>query len=282
MPPAQTQLILNGLEIAVYEYAGAEPAILFAHATGFHARCWDAVIARLPGRRCIALDFHGHGRSAKPDPPYRWRAFGEELAALVRHLNLEDALGVGHSMGGHALTLAAALCPAAFSSLLLLDPVILPEEAYGATPGNYDFVARRRNQWSSPEQMFERFRERPPFEHWDADVLRDYCEHGLTPAPDGNGFALACPPAIEAAIYPNSAAPESNIYSEIARVEAPAMVVRAGRPAPPDSFERSITAPDLASRFRRGRDIVLNERSHFIPMEAPALVAEMIEDYFPK
>jgi lipase len=282
MSPAQTRLILNGNEIAVYEYAGAEPAILFAHATGFHARCWDTVIARLPGRRSIALDFHGHGRSAKPDPPYRWRAFGEELAALVRRLNLENALGVGHSMGGHALTLAAALCPAAFASVLLLDPVILPEEAYGSDAGNYEYVARRRNHWKSPQEMFQRFRERAPFQYWDVEALRDYCEHGLAPAADGNGFTLACPPAIEAAIYPNSAAPESNIYAEIARVEAPTTVVRAGRPAPPDSFERSITAPDLASRFRRGRDVVLIERSHFIPMEAPALVAGMIRDYLPK
>ena len=35
----------------------------------------------------------------------------------------------------------------------------------------------------------------------------------------------------------------------------------------------SLTAPDLATRFRHGQDVVV-QHSHFIPMEAPELVAE--------
>jgi hypothetical protein len=38
----------------------------------------------------------------------------------------------------------------------------------------------------------------------------------------------------------------------------------------------SPTAPDLASKFRNGREIVLEGRSHYIPMEAPDVVAEEI------
>ncbi|MCG8346819.1 MAG: hypothetical protein MI924_03430 [Chloroflexales bacterium] len=49
--------------------------------------------------------------------------------------------------------------------------------------------------------MFDRFVERAPFCRWDRTILRDYCQYGLLPAPDGDGYVLACPPAIEAAIY---------------------------------------------------------------------------------
>jgi len=42
----------------------------------------------------------------------------------------------------------------------------------------------------------------------------------------------------------------------------------------------SLTAPDLATRFRHGRDIVV-QHSHFIPMEAPELVAEHVNAWAP-
>src|SRR5437763_6036933 len=117
-----TIMPVRGVNLAVWDWPGAGPTILFAHATGFHGRCWDQVIRSLPGRRAIAVDLRGHGRSAKPAPPYRWRAFGHDLVEVARQLDLTGAVGVGHSMGGHSIALAAALLPRTFSALLLLDP----------------------------------------------------------------------------------------------------------------------------------------------------------------
>src|SRR5579885_2627085 len=89
--PSQTKIAINGLELAVYEWPGAAPAVFFCHATGFHSRCWDQVIARLPGRRCIAIDVRGHGHSSKPAPPYHWRDFGRDVAAVAAELGLSEA-----------------------------------------------------------------------------------------------------------------------------------------------------------------------------------------------
>ncbi|HEX5227559.1 MAG TPA: hypothetical protein VFW44_07600, partial [Bryobacteraceae bacterium] len=136
---------------------------------------------------------------------------------------------------------------------------------------------KRRNQWSSAEEMFERFENRPPFDSWDSAILRDYCEHAL--CPNGAGFVLACPPEVEASVYENSTALESNIYEEIAGVEIPVHVVRAGRYRDSEEVMRvSPTAPDLAQLFRHGVDTCLTECSHFIPMEAPELVAKFVTD----
>ncbi len=265
-------------ELAIWERPGDGPLIFFCHATSFHARCWDQVIARLPGRRSIAVDMRGHGRSFKPDPPYSWRWFGEDIAELCRALPLRDAVGVGHSMGAHSLALAAALVPEAFASLVLIDPVILPEGEYGRGPRAPHFARKRRNRWASPGEMFERFAGRDPFRQWDSAVLRDYCEYGLTPAPDGEGFVLACPPEIEASIYENSSAADANIYPEIARVAAQVDVIRAARNRSHGEvmdMTGSPTAPDLASRFRQGRDTKV-AYSHFIPMEAPGWIADRV------
>src|SRR6516164_7072931 len=94
---------VDGGPLAVFERPGSEPTILFAHATGFHARCWNQIIARIPDCRCVAFDMRAHGLSFKPGPPYHWRQFGRDSAALVRQLSLRGAVGVGHSMGGHSL-----------------------------------------------------------------------------------------------------------------------------------------------------------------------------------
>jgi lipase len=275
--PVESRVEVNGVEIAFFEWPGQDPPVFLCHATGFHARCWDQIIGQLPGRHCFALDTRGHGRSSKPAPPYAWRNFGADAAAMAESLALSGAIGVGHSMGGHAVTLAAALRPASFSSLLLIDPVIRPKDSYVGPWREAHFVSKRRNRWASAQEMFDRFQDRPPFANWDRAVLRDYCEYGLLP--DGDGFVLACPPSIEASIYENSPAPESNIYAEIETIRIPVRVVRAGKvPDPGDVMGRSPTAPDLASSFQHGSDLYLPEYSHFIPMEAPAPTAKLIAE----
>jgi lipase len=274
--PVQTRIAVNGVDLAIYEWAGATPTIVLCHATGFHARCWDQIVARLPKRRCIAPDFRGHGRSSKSSPPYSWRWFGQDLAALLGEIEVRDAIGVGHSMGGHAVTLAAAIRPEAFASLLLLDPVIRSRKAYTGATQELDVVLRRRNCWPSPVEMFERFRNRLPFQTWDPAVLWDYCQFGLVPSGDDERFVLACPPEVEASIYAHHSEKESDIYDEIRRVRIPVRVVRSSGEFDGSNFQASPTARDLASWFERGVDLPLTGVSHFIPMEAPELVEELI------
>jgi pimeloyl-ACP methyl ester carboxylesterase len=262
---------VHGVRLAVWDWDGPGETLVFVHANGFHGRCWDQVVALLPEYRCLAVELRGHGRSDKPALPADWRPFGEDLAALVRALGLRGAVGVGHSIGGHAVALAAALVSEAFARLVLIDPVIMPRDRYqGARTGEH-FVAQRRDRWPSPDAMVARFADRPPFNSWDARVLRDYCEYGLLPAPDGDGFVLACPPAFEAGVYQVSTAVASNIYPEIARVAQPTLVVRAGavERTPGAGFAASPTVPDLATHFANGRDLLDPAHSHFLPMESP-------------
>ena len=277
--PQERILHIHGADVAIWEWPGDGPPVFFCHATGMHSRAWDQVIARLAGRHSFALDFRGHGHSSKT-PPYHWRVFGEDAARIAEALGLEGAIGVGHSMGGYAVTLAAAKHPEAFSALLLIDPVIRPKEQYTGPWKAAQFVARRRDQWSSPQEMFESFENRMPFATWDRQVLRDYCEYGLVP--NGTAFRLACPPAVEAAIYELGALPEADIHLELATIEIPVQVVRASSVSDPGQIMRgSPTEPSLASHFRRGRDLYLPDNSHFIPMESPALVAGLIAKLAP-
>lgn len=269
------------VSIAVWEWPGEDPPLLFAHATGFHGRMWDHIVRRFPGRRALALDFRGHGRSGKPVPPIPWPYFAQDVLAVARHFGVRGALGVGHSMGGHSLVSAAIGHPEIFAALLLVDPVIFPPAHYGAVPPDAAFILRRRNRWASPAEMLDRFRTRPPFASWHPEALRNYCDYALLP--DGDSFVLACPPALEAATYGQSNAPESNLYAGIPAVRQPVTVLRAGATGTPGVFDLSAspTAPDLAAKFANGRDILLADRNHYIPMEAPELVAAEIASHRP-
>jgi pimeloyl-ACP methyl ester carboxylesterase len=280
-PVLESTIIANDLSIATYEWpapAGA-PVVFFAHATGFHAHLWDQVIERLPGVHCWAIDMRGHGRSAKPAPPYPWRNFALDVAAVSKRLGLDHALAVGHSKGGYAITMAAADEPGIFGNLLLIDPVILPRSRYGTGFGGEHFAARRRNAWATKEEMFERFAGRPPFDAWDPAVLHDYVDYGLLPAPDGDGFVLACPPAVEAATYAGSGE-GVGIYDSIAALTLPVRILRARqreeRPGAPMDMSSSPTTPDLASFFADAEDVYLPQYSHFIPMEAPGFIADQV------
>lgn len=282
----QATVAVNGIELAYFEWGvrGAARTVLLVHATGFHARCWDGVARALLGDdlHMLAVDLRGHGRSSKQGP-YDWHQFGDDMTAFVETLDLDAVVGVGHSMGGHAVTNAAAQQPGRFAALLLVDPVILEPAAYAqqrapfATAEEHP-VARRRNHWQSAEQMFRHFEHRSPFSLWRPDVLMDYCRFGLLPhgAPE-EALTLACPPLVEASIYMGSAG--GDILDIVAGVRQPAVVLRAQRKAARSGamdFSQSPTWEGLAAAFPQGRDVYLPHLTHFIPMQRPDLVAEHI------
>lgn len=280
--PVESRHQINGAELCLFEWPGEDPPVLFVHATSMHARCWDQVIQRLLGRHAYSVDMRGHGRSTVHDPPYDWRRFGEDVAELARALDLQDAVGVGHSMGGHAVTLAAALEPRRFGALLLVDAVITDrqrKQPAGEQPRAMTSTTRK-SSFASPDEMFERYHDRSPFDTWDRAALRDYCEYGLLPAADGDGFTLACPPDIELAVYAGMS--DSDIFDEIATITAPVRVLRArDRQDGEVRFGSSTTPPDLASRFSASvaaDDVQLHDNSHHIPMESPEVVTQHVEE----
>jgi lipase len=286
--PTEHRVRANGIELAYFEwgrhYRGTRPTLLLAHATGFHARCWDPVIRALGDQHVIAVDQRGHGRSEKTEITH-WELFGEDLADVLRALDLTDVLGVGHSMGGHAMVDAAAAEPERFRGLVLIDPVIVAPGEYGGggwtitgvSAGQHP-TSKRKRYFGSPEEMIDRFRDRPPYRVFRADALDAYCTHGLLPVAEGTGFELACPPEIEASIYTTSRT-NALVYKRVRVIDCPVLILRAKLP-PPDrgvmDFSSSPTWPGLVGEFRGAREIHFEDRTHFLPMEIPDRIAELI------
>ena len=103
--------------------AGGVP-VLFVHSLAGNTRQWAAQLAHLrPGRRAVALDARGHGRSGPPtDADYSIPSLAADVWAVADALGLERVVLVGHSMGGTVAIACAAARPERTAGLLLVDP----------------------------------------------------------------------------------------------------------------------------------------------------------------
>jgi non-heme chloroperoxidase len=93
----------NGANIDIYykDWGKGQP-IVFSHGWPLSADDWDAqmLFFRGNGFRVIAHDRRGHGRSTQIDGGHDMDHYADDLAALTKHLDLKNAVHVGHSTGG--------------------------------------------------------------------------------------------------------------------------------------------------------------------------------------
>ena len=91
----------DGTEIYYKDWGSGQP-IVFSHGWPLSADAWDSqmLFLGLQGYRVIAHDRRGHGRSSQPWNGNDMDTYADDLAALTQHLDLKDAIHVGHSTGG--------------------------------------------------------------------------------------------------------------------------------------------------------------------------------------
>lgn len=81
---------------------GAGQPIVFSHGWPLTADAFEDQMLFLgqQGYRVIAHDRRGHGRSSQPWEGHNMDRYADDLAELTAHLDLHDAIHVGHSTGG--------------------------------------------------------------------------------------------------------------------------------------------------------------------------------------
>jgi non-heme chloroperoxidase len=91
----------DGTEIFYKDWGTGQP-IVFSHGWPLSADDWDTqmMFFLLHGYRVIAHDRRGHGRSAQVSDGHDMDHYADDLAAVTAHLDLQDAVHVGHSTGG--------------------------------------------------------------------------------------------------------------------------------------------------------------------------------------
>jgi non-heme chloroperoxidase len=95
----------DGVEIFYKDWGKGQP-IVFSHGWPLSADDWDAQMLFFlkHGYRVIAHDRRGHGRSTQVSDGHDMDHYADDLAALTAHLDLKNAIHVGHSTGGGEVT----------------------------------------------------------------------------------------------------------------------------------------------------------------------------------
>lgn len=262
----------EGVRVAVHDLGGpdapAAPVLLFSHATGFHGSVWSPLASHLTDRfRCLAIDLRGHGLSETPDSAtLAWSGMGDDVAAVLASDLVGPGRavhGIGHSLGGAALVLAAGQRPGAFRSLWLYEPVIVGlGSLLGAGGPNpmADGAARRRASFASFDEALANFSGKPPLDALHPDALAAYVTGGFASQADGT-VTLRCTPATEAAVFRGAAV--SGAWDVLPGLDLPITIV-AGRD---DGLGPVAFAVPIVDRLRRGTLVERRHLGHFGPLE---------------
>ena len=91
----------DGAEIFYKDWGAGRP-LVFHHGWPLSADDWDAqmMFFLAKGYRVIAHDRRGHGRSSQTAGGHEMDTYAADMAALAAHLDLKDAVHIGHSTGG--------------------------------------------------------------------------------------------------------------------------------------------------------------------------------------
>lgn len=189
----------------------SELHLIFVHATGFCKEVWSPIIEHLlsnnRGRFSIsAHDLRGHGESRLPSHMENivqdWWLSAIDILFLVQELRLREGakriVGIGHSIGGAVLLMAALLSPQIFEELITMEPIIRPPP-YTLEDNPLSLQAKKRRfQFDTKEEAYHYYKQKKDlFGMWNDRVLRAYIDGGIRWNPQSQKWELKCTPQTE-------------------------------------------------------------------------------------
>ena len=241
--------------------------LVFAHANGFPGLSYRSLLKPLAETFDLhPLDRLGH----HPDYPvnHNW---GNLVDELLSYLPQSDTplLGVGHSLGGTLMAMAADKQPERFCGVIMLDPpLMLGTDAWAMKAAKrFGFIDRvtpagktqgRRTVWPSREAMANSLGRRGLFRRFTSEALNDYIEAGTRLLDDGSA-ELRFDPRIEVEIF-------RHLPDHLSR-----MPKRLGVPIELVAGNEShlLTASRIKRLKRKGLVVSEVPGTHMFPMEHP-------------
>ncbi len=182
MPAHHTTVALDGLAVDVAYMdswkgygtrPGAdEPPLVLIHGLSSSMGFWEHQLPALANdRRVLALDLPGYGMSGRPDAPYTPPWYSELVVAWLASLDIDNAVLVGHSMGGQIAITTALEHPELVDRLILSAPAGIETFDRGAGDWMKAFWTEERATHASEQDLRATF-ENLVFNRTDAGVER--------------------------------------------------------------------------------------------------------------
>ena len=120
MQPGISQLLVeegdamsaDGISIHYKLYGKGDVSLVFVHDWCTNMKYWEEQVPSFGVNfKVVTLDLAGHGQSGDGRADWTIQAFGQDVAAVVEKLDLQNVVLIGHGMGGPVVLEAAKLIP---------------------------------------------------------------------------------------------------------------------------------------------------------------------------
>ncbi|KAJ8521478.1 hypothetical protein ONZ45_g1827 [Pleurotus djamor] len=225
----------------------------------------------------------------------------ETLQRQKNGFSQRKIVAVGHSFGGCTSTLAALTYPSLFSSLILVDPVIIKPHYYEDMKDTHIIdmaygAIMRRASWKSRDEAKTLMLKSPFFAAWHPDVLDSYIKYGIhehaplppppsssePPTPSSTIVSLKMPPVQEGIAFLENITPYEVWYRLKDVDERISMHWIMPNPETTRFGPPVITQERVWRREKNASNVILTKARHLIPQEAPKECAEAIVDFLEK
>ena len=207
-----------------YRDWGAGEPVLFCAAWALSSVAWQYQMISVldSGRRVVAYDRRGHGRSDDPGRGYEYDTLADDLACLIDRLELHDVTVVAHSMAsGEAVRYLTRHDAGRVARVVLLAPTTPFLLKTHDNPLGVDghFFAERREEWRRDFARWITENEGPYFGDGVpgchvSPLLRDWTKADML------GTSL------QAAIEFQRSAAQTDFREELSRVAVPTLVIQ--------------------------------------------------------
>jgi len=146
----------DGVRIAYEVHGKGALALVFVHGWSCNRSFWAGQIEPFSRQfKVVAIDLAGHGDSGRNREKWTIQSYGDDVAAVVKKLDLRRVILVGHSMGGDVIPEAALRLPGRVVGLIWLDTY--RKLGAGRTPEEVEaFAAKFRPNFSEATRNFVR------------------------------------------------------------------------------------------------------------------------------
>ena len=118
-------LVRDPVRLAYHETGSGSPPLVFLHGWGGNHGHFEHVSAHFADRhQVLAPDLRGFGGSDQPSSGYEVEELADDLLWMCERRGIEDAVLIGHSLGGAVALAAASRRPRLARALVLCEPAI--------------------------------------------------------------------------------------------------------------------------------------------------------------
>ena len=112
----------DGVEIRFDRQGDGDPTLIFVHGWANDRSVWDAQVAHFSRKyEVVNLDLPSFGESGNNRESFAIVSFGEDIATVIRELDIEQVVLVGFSMGAPVVIEAANKAPKQVIGVILVD-----------------------------------------------------------------------------------------------------------------------------------------------------------------